>query len=262
MATKDPFTGTWNLLSFPGTPLAIDAEDAGYKAQLPGFAPVRLEKDEWSNLKSDELCLSLHGSSNHLFGLRRDPGGAYSTFAAIQPSSPTRLPACGEDWDAFDQLVDKDFTIRVMQATMRVPVQPEERVRIRKTLLPTGLPNYQIGTFRNGKFDAFDDLCPDRANGTLNSRQPGYKETRRNVSLWLDKPGTQLKIFSMVAVGAKALEIVEGSDGQDLDLVALGLQLSLLPAEVRGLIALAETDPSERGPGDPMIVWGADDGGG
>lgn len=258
---KDPFTGPWKLLGFPALQLDIAFDGQGYAARMAGLEPMPLEKDEWNNLQGDGVCLSLHGRNGKLFGLQQTAGGSYATLAATrEQSSALRNPACGLDWDAFGQMVGKSFTLRAMQASMPVPVGPDDQIRIEKIVLPGGEPSYQIGAFRDGRFVSFDDLCPDRANGTLNSRQFGTKQTLRNVSLWQDKRGAGLRIFSMVAIGAEALEYIESRGGQDEDPFVLGEQLSLLPAEVRCLMAMVKA--SSLGPGDPMIVWGADDGGG
>ncbi len=261
----DPFAGAWTMMSIPDLQLDIEFDGNKYSAKLPSFAPLPLDKDEWNNLKGDGVCLSLHRGSGRLFGLYRSPQGNLSTLAATREKiGAPQASHCGEDWDGFGRLVGKDFTIQVMQASMPVPVGPQGLVRLQKTILSTGVPVYQIGTVRNGSFEVFDELCPDRANGTLNSRKTGMYGTLRSVTLWQDPDGKTLGVFSMVAVGAQVFDFLESRSGQDEDLAALGAQLSLLPFEVRGLLVLAKerAEGPAHGPGDPMIVWGADDGGG
>lgn len=253
----DPFTGSWTPQSFSGR-LSIRQNPTGfYEVQVDDQIVGPLEKDaEWNNLKSPDACLSLHGKEGRLFGMFRERG-TYQTLAAVRAlSAPLTGPVCGLDSPIFRRLIGPTFVLRTMRVNgLKAPAEVGDRIAIADSQ-DRGF--YRIGKVQDGLFEPFDQLCPDASNGSLNSRFPQERGTTRNVTLW-EMPGEQPRLFSMVAVARETWE--QERDRAALDPRELAAELGLLPFELAAL-ARAYTAFPAAAPGDPVIVWGAEDGGG
>jgi hypothetical protein len=248
------FVGDWKPRTFDGSlrleernagqfHLVVDGEDLG--------GPLELN-DKWRNLKSEEACLSLHGGSGRLFGIYWDKGG-YQTFAAYRERSLEMPgPACGQDSPIFNTMLRPEgFRLKTLRIDgLSAPADVEDLIAIRRA---DENSDYFIGKIEDGVFLAFDQLCPDAANGNLNSRPLPIRATMRSVTMW-QMPDAKT-LFSMVAIPREAAAKARDLGGSDPAELARGL--GLLPFE----LALLKDLPPHT-PGDPLIIWGADDGGG
>lgn len=249
-AVTDPFVGIWNNLNLPGQTVITANAGFTYTALVGGETFGPLHKDSWNNLRNDELCLCLHGRGGKLFGLRRQSGALQWLLAAAWPGALGDEAFCGQDGEAFDALLDKNLTVKVVFSSYG-RVTPGDVVGIEKQ---PAIGTYTIAKLKEGMWNVYDTLCPNADNGTLNSMGPRDNGTVRNVTFW-ELAGGPSTIFAMLTIPSKLeTELKEIREDQVDEYAPL---YGMLPFE---LLSVIRGNPFP-GPGDPLIIWGADDGG-
>lgn len=257
-ASPEPFLRNWKALTFEGH-LNITSRDGNYYAEGDNRVHGPLEWDpHWKNLRSDSACFSLHGQKGGLFGLFQEKQVYRSVAAFLEGSRHMPAPDCGRDSDLFRKhLLAREFRVRTVQANrLPRPVEPGDTIAIRHSPARDG---YILGTLSPMGFREIDTLCPHAENGNLESHAFGEKSMLRCVTYWAGGEARG-RLFSMVTIGREAAQAATAAAGNSSpgDLPTLAASLGLLVFELQ---ALADLDIRLE-PGDPLIVWGADDGGG
>ena len=245
----EAFYGLWTDLVSPGQTLEIARDGAQYTLQQGSRREESLDYDPWKNLCSENCCVVLHPGYGHLFGARIENGDL--SLIGGSRGTGTFEPVCGEDDPLFEPLIGRNFRIvKLIQANYRnCPVIQGDWIRLVR--ITEGEKNF-FDLFRLDSDIAFDRLCPDRNNGCLMSHTPLDNGAIRCISRW-EVPQGKSRVLSMVTLPKESL--AELAEAKDLE--AAARKLRLLPCEAELLLETAGQTK-----GDPLIIWGADDGGG
>lgn len=252
LVSPDLYRGNWEGLTFQGEFRLSEEPNGMYSATFRnGRSYKTLHLDKWQNLCDENLCFSLHGKAGMLFGIENLVGPVpYSVFAARRDiAAPLRNPVCGEDGPLFELLLNKPLRVRALETNGPQPIKRDDTIEIHKNG-----GQYEIGRISDkGEFEGFDQLCPDLANGTLNSQEFRDGGLLRNVTCW--DQGNLLKVFGMLTVATEVLKKIHRDFNQGAQLLDLARKYNLLPFELSSLLGLSLSH------GDPLLIWGADDGG-